>query len=458
MISFKDYLNEDLDEAIKGWKHAHSDIAKMRAAAASAGNDVKLVRLKKDGKESGMHDATKTFKSEEEARAHHENMVKLNPGRGIAHNLYVGGEHKEVLKEEVELDEGLKSKVAAATLAACLTASGCKVGNTDMGEPTLGSISGKPHITQTVKKQVTKPSTSMREDTELDEETKKEAHLKKMREKAEQQRLRDIATARARGDLRTPSKSGTGKIGMNQPKGVSIDIATGKVQSPAELSVGRPSYRFEHVELDEANFADTMKKAIAAHERGDHARAKYHLDNAKTARYAMKSTEISKHKDLLDKYKELRDMHEEFELSESYVGRETKDGVWRVFKTGNPVAVAGPFKSSADASAWIRSHSVSEEVEQIEEVSTSLAGKILATRQKKLEKMRDEKGSIAATKTPEYKKELSKAQKTGAIISKRRTAEIHKKVASMSKDDWDKLNKGYEKDAEETRKKGQSND
>jgi hypothetical protein len=62
--------------------------------------------------------------------------------------------------------------------------------------------------------------------------------------------------------------------------------------------------------LDEANFADTMKKAVAAHERGDHKKAAYHLNNAKTARYAMKSTEISKHKDLLDKYKELRDVHE----------------------------------------------------------------------------------------------------------------------------------------------------
>lgn len=90
----------ELDEAIKGWKHAHSDIAKARAAASSASNNVKLVRLRKDGKESGMHDATKTFKSEDEARAHHANMVKLNPGKNIAHNLYVGGEHKEVLKEQ----------------------------------------------------------------------------------------------------------------------------------------------------------------------------------------------------------------------------------------------------------------------------------------------------------------------------------------------------------------------
>ena len=74
----------------------------------------------------------------------------------------------------------------------------------------------------------------------------------------------------------------------------------------------------EEAELDEAAFAPTMRKAIAAHERGDHKRAKYHLDNAKTARYAMKSTEISKHKDLLDKYKELRALHEEVEdLDES---------------------------------------------------------------------------------------------------------------------------------------------
>jgi hypothetical protein len=80
----------------------------------------------------------------------------------------------------------------------------------------------------------------------------------------------------------------------------------------------------EEVELDEANFAATMKKAIAAHERGDHKMAKYHLDNAKTARYAMKSTEISKNKEMLDKYEKLRDMHEEVdqldELSKSTLG------------------------------------------------------------------------------------------------------------------------------------------
>lgn len=103
MITFKNYL----EEAIKGWKHAHNDIAKARAAGRAAADNVQLVRLKKDGNESKMHDATKTFGSEEEARAHHENMVKLNPGKGIAHNLYVNGEHKGALKEEAELDEAV---------------------------------------------------------------------------------------------------------------------------------------------------------------------------------------------------------------------------------------------------------------------------------------------------------------------------------------------------------------
>lgn len=39
---------------------------------------------------------------------------------------------------------------------------------------------------------------------------------------------------------------------------------------------------------------------------------------------------------------------------EGYTGRETKDGTWRVFKDGQAVAVAGPFKSQAEAAAWIK--------------------------------------------------------------------------------------------------------
>ena len=67
-------------------------------------------------------------------------------------------------------------------------------------------------------------------------------------------------------------------------------------------------------ELKEGTFVYHMNKAIAAHERGDAKKKQMHLDNAKTARYSMKSTEIAKHKDLLDKYSQMR---EEVELDEA---------------------------------------------------------------------------------------------------------------------------------------------
>jgi len=98
----------DLDEQIKGWKHAGSDLAKMRAAK---GKDVKLVSLKKDGAESKMHDASKMFRSEDEAQAHHDRVTKLNPKSKIRHNLYVDGKHVKTLGEEVELDEVNKSQL-----------------------------------------------------------------------------------------------------------------------------------------------------------------------------------------------------------------------------------------------------------------------------------------------------------------------------------------------------------
>jgi hypothetical protein len=83
-----DIKEQGVAEGIKGWKHAHSDMMKHRA---ESGKDVHLVSLKKDGTESKMHDAKKSFKSEEEARAHHKRVKELNPNRTIAHNLYVGG-------------------------------------------------------------------------------------------------------------------------------------------------------------------------------------------------------------------------------------------------------------------------------------------------------------------------------------------------------------------------------
>ena len=98
MKSFKRFVleasSENLDESIKGWKHAASDISKMRSAQ---GKTVKLVSLKKDGTESKMHDASKSFRSEEEAQEHHDRVTKLNPNLKIRHNLYVDGKHVKTL-------------------------------------------------------------------------------------------------------------------------------------------------------------------------------------------------------------------------------------------------------------------------------------------------------------------------------------------------------------------------
>lgn len=99
--------SEELDENIKGWKNAASDISKMRAAK---GKDVKLVRVKKDGTENKMHDATKMFRSEDEAQKHHDNITKLNPKSKIVHNLYVDGKHVKVLGESLEEAETPKFK------------------------------------------------------------------------------------------------------------------------------------------------------------------------------------------------------------------------------------------------------------------------------------------------------------------------------------------------------------
>ena len=60
-------------------------------------------------------------------------------------------------------------------------------------------------------------------------------------------------------------------------------------------------------------------------------------------------------------------------VAEGYTGRETKDGTWRVFKDGQAVAVAGPFKSRDEAHAWIKNHHVGvakvtkEEIEDVTE-------------------------------------------------------------------------------------------
>lgn len=98
-------IEHNLDEAIKGWKNAASDIRKQRSAASDAKKSAMLVSLKKDGNESGMHDAKSYHASEEEARKKHETITKLNPNRKIRHNLYVDGKKVDTLGEETNTEK-----------------------------------------------------------------------------------------------------------------------------------------------------------------------------------------------------------------------------------------------------------------------------------------------------------------------------------------------------------------
>jgi hypothetical protein len=142
--------------AIKGWKHAHSDLAKIRQNQANQSKGVKLVSVKKDGTESKMHDVTKHFNSEQEALDHHQYIRKLNPARNVRHNLYVDGQHKGMLAEDTELefiesliDEGLSDREIKDILINEL-AGVIKPRNTfirrGFGKPKVGKIIGQNNI------------------------------------------------------------------------------------------------------------------------------------------------------------------------------------------------------------------------------------------------------------------------------------------------------------------------
>lgn len=84
-MKFETFLEAN---GIKGWKNAHGDLAAIRKKSAAANNDYVLHQLKKDGKESGMHDARTTYATEKEARDKAAYWQKLNPKSGLKYNLY----------------------------------------------------------------------------------------------------------------------------------------------------------------------------------------------------------------------------------------------------------------------------------------------------------------------------------------------------------------------------------
>lgn len=103
----------ELQEAIKGWKHAGSDLMKHRAAAYAAKQPAMLVSVKKDGTESKMHDAKTYHASEADARKKHTDIVKLNPTRNIRHNLYVDGKLVVMLDKHTLTEVSHKVGMAA---------------------------------------------------------------------------------------------------------------------------------------------------------------------------------------------------------------------------------------------------------------------------------------------------------------------------------------------------------
>lgn len=70
-------LNQ-IREQIKGWKHAHADIAKHRAQQAGEGKEWHTVSITKKGDVNKM-DTKKPHSSEEDARAHIANIKSMNP-------------------------------------------------------------------------------------------------------------------------------------------------------------------------------------------------------------------------------------------------------------------------------------------------------------------------------------------------------------------------------------------
>lgn len=154
----------------------------------------------------------------------------------------------------------------------------------------------------------------------------------------------------------------------------------------------------EEVELDEAaspsaRFNQKVKQAQAAHEAGDHKKAKYHLDAARNFMLGINSTDHSKIKDSYPQYKKLRDLHTEEVVAEevvldelskdtlkSYVDKvstgpsrgKTQSGVLKSIKaiTGVSKAIRKQYEGS----------NVKEDVEQVNELKASTLQSYLSKR------------------------------------------------------------------------------
>jgi hypothetical protein len=122
------------------------------------------------------------------------------------------------------------------------------------------------------------------------------------------------------------------------PKINDSDIETEKAAENKDIAIGssmtsgseshsvrkqKIKYATESIELEEGSFKYHMDKAIAAHERGDDKNKEYHLNNARTAKFAMKTTDYAKNKELLDKHSQMteelgQDIKKEYDAMKKY--------------------------------------------------------------------------------------------------------------------------------------------
>jgi hypothetical protein len=84
--AFYDWVEKNYMKILK--EDLFADSRKARQAKSNLSKPVYMVRLNKDGAESGMKDAITYYSTEEEAKAHHDRLVKNNPRSKIAHHMY----------------------------------------------------------------------------------------------------------------------------------------------------------------------------------------------------------------------------------------------------------------------------------------------------------------------------------------------------------------------------------
>lgn len=85
--------HHSLNEEIRGWKNAGRDINRARRNAANQAAPVIMVRLKKDGTESKLHDHTTYHTSVDAAKNRHENIKRSNPGKSFTHIIKTGSDN-----------------------------------------------------------------------------------------------------------------------------------------------------------------------------------------------------------------------------------------------------------------------------------------------------------------------------------------------------------------------------